>query len=90
MGWDTDTWSHRHIFYRYNIIVNKHIDNKSVRYIVLDTLGAGSYGQVFKCQDLDKRDVVAIKVMSWDKHRTSDRAFENEKRILSMVCHLPC
>lgn len=33
------------------------------RYLILDVLGQGTFGQVVKCQDMKTHDVVAVKVV---------------------------
>ena len=42
-----------------------HIRN---RYLILDVLGQGTFGQVVKCQNLKTQEVVAVKVV---KNRTA-------------------
>lgn len=38
------------------------------RYLILDVLGQGTFGQVVKCQNLKTQEVVAVKVI---KNRTA-------------------
>jgi dual specificity protein kinase YAK1 len=38
------------------------------RYLILDVLGQGTFGQVVKCQNLKTQEVVAVKVV---KNRTA-------------------
>jgi serine/threonine protein kinase len=40
----------------------------SNRYLILDVLGQGTFGQVVKCQNLKTQEVVAVKVV---KNRTA-------------------
>ena len=35
----------------------------SARYLILDILGSGTFGQVVKCQNLKTREIVAVKVV---------------------------
>ena len=56
------------------------------RYLILDVLGQGTFGQVVKCQNLRTQEVVAVKVV---KNRT---AYFNqsmmEVSVLDLVRHL--
>lgn len=56
------------------------------RYLILDVLGQGTFGQVVKCQNLKTQEVVAVKVI---KNRT---AYFNqsmmEVSVLDLVCCL--
>lgn len=55
------------------------------RYLILDVLGQGTFGQVVKCQNLKTQEVVAVKVV---KNRT---AYFNqsmmEVSVLDLVWH---
>jgi serine/threonine protein kinase len=55
------------------------------RYLILDVLGQGTFGQVVKCQNLRTQEVVAVKVV---KNRT---AYFNqsmmEVSVLDLVRH---
>lgn len=55
------------------------------RYLILDVLGQGTFGQVVKCQNLKTQEVVAVKVV---KNRT---AYFNqsmmEVSVLDLVCN---
>lgn len=55
------------------------------RYLILDVLGQGTFGQVVKCQNLKTQEVVAVKVV---KNRT---AYFNqsmmEVSVLDLVGH---
>lgn len=42
--------------------------NTRNRYLILDVLGQGTFGQVVKCQNLKTQEVVAVKVV---KNRTA-------------------
>ena len=33
------------------------------RYLILDVLGQGTFGQVVKCQNMDTHEIVAVKVV---------------------------
>lgn len=68
-----------HIFHRYDVIATE-----STRYIVLASLGAGTYGQVFRCQDMVDRNIVAIKVMRHSK-KTGMHILQKEQRVLKLV-----
>lgn len=58
------------------------------RYLILDVLGQGTFGQVVKCQNLRTQEVVAVKVI---KNRT---AYFNqsmmEVSVLDLVCARNC
>ena len=44
----------------------RHVDRPdliSVRYLILDILGQGTFGQVVKCQNMKTHEVVAVKVV---------------------------
>ena len=43
-------------------------DHHRNRYLILDVLGQGTFGQVVKCQNLKTQEVVAVKVI---KNRTA-------------------
>lgn len=49
----------------FNLIarVNDILDAPATNYSVLDLLGQGTFGQVFRCQDHATKDIVAIKVV---------------------------
>ena len=49
------------------VIVNANIPLRN-RYLILDVLGQGTFGQVVKCQNLKTQEVVAVKVV---KNRTA-------------------
>jgi serine/threonine protein kinase len=52
-----------------NFIVMRNADVRSRnRYLILDVLGQGTFGQVVKCQNLKTQEVVAVKVV---KNRTA-------------------
>lgn len=55
------------------------------RYLILDVLGQGTFGQVVKCQNLKTQEVVAVKVV---KNKT---AYFNqsmmEVSVLDLVSH---
>ncbi|ODQ66501.1 hypothetical protein NADFUDRAFT_82301, partial [Nadsonia fulvescens var. elongata DSM 6958] len=58
-------------------------DSSHQRYLVLDSLGKGTFGQVVKCQNLKTRELVAIKVI---KNKT---AFLNQSRMeISILEHI--
>jgi dual specificity protein kinase YAK1 len=43
--------------------VNDELTAPNTKYVVLDLLGQGTFGQVFRCQDCSTRKIVAIKVV---------------------------
>ncbi|KAG5178637.1 kinase-like domain-containing protein [Tribonema minus] len=43
--------------------VNDELEAPGTRYVVLDLLGQGTFGQVFRCQDVNTRKLVAVKVV---------------------------
>lgn len=49
----------------FNLIarVNDVLEAPTTNYSVLDLLGQGTFGQVFRCQDHTTKDIVAIKVV---------------------------
>lgn len=49
----------------FNLIarVNDILEAPGTSYSVLDLLGQGTFGQVFRCQDHATKDIVAIKVV---------------------------
>ncbi len=49
-------------------LVNKLTMLPRNRYLILDVLGQGTFGQVVKCQNLKTQEVVAVKVI---KNRTA-------------------
>jgi serine/threonine protein kinase len=49
------------------MIVNANLYHRN-RYLILDVLGQGTFGQVVKCQNLKTQEVVAVKVV---KNRTA-------------------
>lgn len=56
-GWDNER--HDYILY-----VNDCLGNEEGRkYVILDLLGQGTFGQVVKCQNLQSRELVAVKVI---------------------------
>lgn len=54
------------------------------RYLILDVLGQGTFGQVVKCQNLKTQEVVAVKVI---KNRT---AYFNQSMMEVSVLDLVC
>ena len=54
------------------------------RYLILDVLGQGTFGQVVKCQNLRTQEVVAVKVV---KNRT---AYFNQSMMEVSVLDLVC
>ena len=54
------------------------------RYLILDVLGQGTFGQVVKCQNLKTQEVVAVKVV---KNRT---AYFNQSMMEVSVLDLVC
>ncbi|KAF2147709.1 kinase-like protein [Myriangium duriaei CBS 260.36] len=56
-----------YILYVNDILGNEETNHKN-RYLILDVLGQGTFGQVVKCQNLKTQEVVAVKVV---KNRTA-------------------
>jgi len=56
-----------YILYVNDILGNEETGHKN-RYLILDVLGQGTFGQVVKCQNLRTQEVVAVKVV---KNRTA-------------------
>lgn len=74
-----------YILYVNDILGSEEAGHKN-RYLILDVLGQGTFGQVVKCQNLKTQEVVAVKVI---KNRT---AYFNqsmmEVSVLDLVRHL--
>lgn len=66
---------------------NTELMSRRNRYLILDVLGQGTFGQVVKCQNLKTQEVVAVKVI---KNKT---AYFNqsmmEVSVLDLVSLLP-
>ena len=56
----------------------------SVRYLILDVLGQGTFGQVVKCQNMETHEVVAVKVVK-NKPAYFNQSMM-EVTILELVC----
>lgn len=73
-----------YILYVNDILGSEESGHKN-RYLILDVLGQGTFGQVVKCQNLKTQEVVAVKVI---KNRT---AYFNqsmmEVSVLDLVSH---
>lgn len=73
-----------YILYVNDILGSEETNHKN-RYLILDVLGQGTFGQVVKCQNLKTQEVVAVKVV---KNRT---AYFNqsmmEVSVLDLVSH---
>jgi len=54
------------------------------RYLILDVLGQGTFGQVVKCQDMKTHEVVAVKVVK-NKPAYFNQSMM-EVTILELVC----
>jgi len=48
-----------------NLICRVHdiIEHDQKKYIILDLLGTGTFGQVFRCQNMVSKDIIAIKII---------------------------
>ena len=57
-----------------------------VRYLILDILGQGTFGQVVKCQNMKTHEVVAVKVVK-NKPAYFNQSMM-EVTILELVCAL--
>lgn len=55
-----------------------------VRYLILDILGQGTFGQVVKCQNMKTHEIVAVKVVK-NKPAYFNQSMM-EVTILEMVC----
>ncbi|OAX83255.1 CMGC/DYRK/YAK protein kinase [Emergomyces africanus] len=64
-GYDNDDSDY--ILYVNDILGSEEANHKN-RYLILDVLGQGTFGQVVKCQNLKTQEVVAVKVV---KNRTA-------------------
>ncbi|KAK2796274.1 dual specificity protein kinase yak1 [Onygenales sp. PD_10] len=64
-GYDNDDSDY--ILYVNDILGSEEANHKN-RYLILDVLGQGTFGQVVKCQNLKTQEVVAVKVI---KNRTA-------------------
>jgi len=58
-----------------------------LRYLILDVLGQGTFGQVVKCQNMKTHEVVAVKVVK-NKPAYFNQSMM-EVTILEMVCASP-
>lgn len=47
----------------YSLQSAKQIANSACRYLILDILGQGTFGQVVKCQNMKTHEIVAVKVV---------------------------
>lgn len=56
-GWDNER--HDYILYVNDLLGNE----EGRKYVILDLLGQGTFGQVVKCQNLQSRELVAVKVI---------------------------
>ncbi|GAB1200251.1 hypothetical protein APSETT444_009621 [Aspergillus pseudonomiae] len=74
-----------YILYVNDILGSEEAGHKN-RYLILDVLGQGTFGQVVKCQNLKTQEVVAVKVI---KNKT---AYFNqsmmEVSVLDLVCRI--
>ncbi|OLL21638.1 Serine/threonine-protein kinase ppk15 [Neolecta irregularis DAH-3] len=67
----------------YILYVNDTLGNgEGHKYLILDVLGQGTFGQVVKCQNLKSREVVAIKVVK------NKPAYLNQSRMEVNILHL--
>ncbi|DAA78996.1 TPA_exp: Uncharacterized protein A8136_2781 [Trichophyton benhamiae CBS 112371] len=64
-GYDNDDSDY--ILYVNDILGSEEANHKN-RYLILDVLGQGTFGQVVKCQNLKTQEVIAVKVI---KNRTA-------------------
>ena len=55
-----------------------------LRYLILDVLGQGTFGQVVKCQDMKTHEIVAVKVVK-NKPAYFNQSMM-EVTILELVC----
>lgn len=55
------------------------------RYLILDILGQGTFGQVVKCQNMKTHEIVAVKVVK-NKPAYFNQSMM-EVTILELVCH---
>lgn len=72
-----------YILFVNDILGNEDNGHKN-RYLILDVLGQGTFGQVVKCQNLKTQEVVAVKVV---KNRT---AYFNQSMMEVSVLDLVC
>lgn len=72
-----------HILHVNDILGSEETSHKN-RYLILDVLGQGTFGQVVKCQNLRTQEVVAVKVV---KNRT---AYFNQSMMEVSVLDLVC
>ena len=72
-----------YILYVNDILGSEESGHKN-RYLILDVLGQGTFGQVVKCQNLKTQEVVAVKVI---KNRT---AYFNQSMMEVSVLDLVC
>ena len=67
-----------------NLICRVHdiLNNDDVKYTILDLLGTGTFGQVFRCQKDDTKEVVAIKVIK------NKPAYHNQGQLEAKIAKL--
>lgn len=58
------------------------------KYLILDVLGQGTFGQVVKCQDMKNHEVVAVKVVKNKQAYFSQSMMEVTILELVSICHL--
>ena len=51
----------------FNIIIMQVVKGGRYSYKFQDVLGTGSFGQVFKCMDNEKKEICALKVVNKNK-----------------------
>lgn len=75
---------HRYVFDVNEIGINPNTRGRMDRYLILDVLGQGTFGQVVKCQNMSTGDIVAVKVV-----KNKPAYFQQsmmEVTILELVC----
>jgi dual specificity protein kinase YAK1 len=65
-------------------VTSRFANRRRNRYLILDVLGQGTFGQVVKCQNLKTGEVVAVKVV---KNKT---AYFNQSMMEVSVLDLVC
>ena len=79
-GWELKKATSIHPF----LCTGCHSLTHCIRYLILDILGQGTFGQVVKCQNMKTHEIVAVKVVK-NKPAYFNQSMM-EVTILEMVC----